>query len=39
MWREHDATLAALWRRDDGGHRAADPLSEPPDVAEPVRPT
>jgi len=36
MWREHDATLAAVWRRDDAGHRAADPLTEPPDAAEPV---
>jgi hypothetical protein len=43
MWREHDATLAALWRRDETGTRvqlAGDPVTEPPDVAEPVaRPT
>jgi len=45
MWREHDATLAALWRRDDAGpgahlaELATDPAhsaSEPPDAAEPV---
>ena len=54
MWREHDATLAALWRRDETGPHgeqtpraahdrlgprgrlAGDPVTEPPDVAEPV---
>lgn len=36
MWREHDATLAALWRRDETGTRVSDPLPEPPDAAESV---
>ncbi|HEY0870024.1 MAG TPA: hypothetical protein VGD55_06480 [Acidothermaceae bacterium] len=41
MWREHDATLAAVWRRDETGLHArrdphADPFIEPPDTAEPV---
>jgi hypothetical protein len=35
MWREHDATLAAVWRpgRDSqDGHRPADAKPTPPDV-------
>jgi hypothetical protein len=24
MWREHDAKLASLWRRDESGEREAD---------------
>jgi hypothetical protein len=41
MWREHDATLAAVWRRDEtgtGAHgadladRASDPVTEAPDA-------